>query len=51
VVCALRVREAASFLVGEGGVFISDRSGGVDVNRRRSSTVRFESADPYIRLS
>jgi len=37
-------------LVGEGGVFVPDRGGGVDVDRCGSSTVRYESVDSYNRL-
>ena len=40
-VCSLRIKGAISFLTGEGGVFISD--GRVDLDRCKSSTVRFES--------
>jgi len=39
------------FLVGEGGVFVPDKGSEVDVDRRGSSTVQFESADPYNRLA
>ena len=35
-----------SFFVGERGKFVSDRDSEVNVNKCRSSTVRFDSADP-----
>ena len=44
MVCALRNREETPLIRNE-DVFISDRGGGVDIDRCTCSTARFESAD------
>ena len=49
VVYDFRIREVTSFPAGEGGLFIPDNSGEVDVDRYRSLAIRFESLDPYNR--
>jgi len=45
VIYALRIKGATLSFVGEGDVFILERGGGVNVDKYRSSTVQFESAD------
>ena len=39
MVCALKIKEATSFLVREGGVFIPDRGDGMDVDRRGAQLI------------